>query len=259
MKIFKWIKWIFSFLILVIALIGIIWGTSYVLHNKGIREDVTKKVKKTIEKVTSNEVKTNLSEIYNIYLNNERHKVKIEYQLVTKYDGEQGVNLYIYFDGKSSLEREVIVLQEIDKIHDVFLLEDIGSNIKINESSFKILKEENTEYLLIDIGIVGDSMGKYYYLFNNNGDLLNDTGILVRDNKKNYVYASGEDFINYYDNEEKSLAKVDGNYIFALEEENAKKSLNLVEYKYYLDKGKLKKEKIVVFEDIIIKTDNAKE
>lgn len=259
MKIIKWIKWIFSFLILVSALTGIIWGTNYVLHNKGIRVDVKNKVKKTIEKVTSNKGKSNLTEIYNIYLNGEKHKLKIEYQLVNKSDEEQDVSLYVYFDGKNTLEREIVVLQNIEEmdIDGVFLLEDIGPNIEINENSFKILNDGESDYLVLSMGIVQDSIQKYYYLLDNNGDLMNDVGILISDSAKNYVEVNGEVFNNYYDNENRTLAKIKDNNIYALEEKTDKKNLNLVEYKYYFDDGKLKKEKIVTFEDIMIKDKNS--
>ena len=107
MKVLKWIKWIFSFFILIGALTGIIWGTIYILNNNGIEKEEIKKSKKTIEKVTSNENQSNLSEIYNIYLNNEKHKLKLEYQLMTKVDETLGLELFVYFDGKNVLEREV--------------------------------------------------------------------------------------------------------------------------------------------------------
>ncbi len=80
MKYIKWFKWIFSILILIGALIAIIWGTNYILNNNGLKKQEKNEVKHTIEKVTSNETSNNLSEIYNIYLNNEKHKVKMEYQ-----------------------------------------------------------------------------------------------------------------------------------------------------------------------------------
>ena len=139
MKYIKWFKWIFSILILIGALIAIIWGTNYILNNNGLKKQEKKEIKHTIEKVTSNETSNNLSEIYNIYLNNEKHKVKMEYQLLQKSEESLYILLYIYFDGKKSLEMEVASLIENSTIHSVFLNEDIGDNIKISESSFKIL------------------------------------------------------------------------------------------------------------------------
>ena len=49
-------------------------------------------------------------------------------------------------------------------IHSAFLNENIGDNIKISESSFKILKEKDTEYLLVNIGVIDSSIKKYYYI-----------------------------------------------------------------------------------------------
>lgn len=258
MKFMKWFKWIFSLLILISALSGIIWGTVYVLNNNGLKKEEKPEVKRTIEKVTSNETDSNLSEIYNIYLNNEKHKVKMEYQLLNKYDGSLYILLYIYFDGKKSLEREVAFPSVIKNIHEVFLNEDIGDNIKVNESSFHILKENEMEYLLVNIGEVNDSIKKYYFLINNNGDVINDKGILLSDSNKDYLMGEYE-FNNYYDLDNKTLAKIEGNEIFSLEEKNEKKKLNLIEYKYYFKDGKLKKDKVAVFEDIKIKVAEEKE
>lgn len=252
MKMIKWVKWIFSILILIAALGGIIWGTTYILNNNGIKKEIKTEVKRTIEKVNSNENKTSLNEIYNIHLNSEKHKLKVEYNLITKADETLCVILNIYFDGKSILEREVAFGQNAQTIKDVFAINDVSSNVKINENSFKILKDENTEYLLIKLGIVNDSIKTYYFLLDNNGDIKNENGILVFDNSKEYLM--GDDiFNNYYDVENKTLAKIDGNVIYALEEKEEKKKLNLVEYRYYFKDGKLKKDKVMVFEDIKIK------
>ena len=258
MKYIKWFKWIFSILILIGALIAIIWGTNYILNNNGLKKQEKKEIKHTIEKVTSNETSNNLSEMYNIYLNNEKHKVKMEYQLLQKSEESLYILLYIYFDGKKSLEMEVASLIENSTIHSVFLNEDIGDNIKISESSFKIIKEKDTEYLLVNIGIIDSSTKKYYYIINNNGDIVNNKGILVSDSNKYYLMCEDE-FINYYDLDNKTLARIDGNEIFALEEKKEKKKLKLIEYKYYFKDGKLKKDKIAVFEDIKIKVTEEKE
>lgn len=247
MKFVKWFKWIFSFLILIVTLTGIILGTNYILNNNGLKKVEKKETKHTIEKVTSNENKSNLTEIYNIYLNKEKHKVKVEYQIMNRSDGSLFTILYIYFDGKKSLEREFIVLQEEDSIEKIFLLED-SLNVKIKENDFKILKDEEKEYLLINVGLIEESVKNYFFVINNNGDVINDKGILVSDNTLHYLTSSGEEFSNYYDNN--TLAKIVDNDIYVLEEKQDKKKLNLIEYKYYLTEGKLKKEKIQVYEDI---------
>lgn len=249
MKFIKWIKWIFSFLILVGALTGIILGTNYILNNNGLKKIEKKETKHTIEKITSNENKTNLTEIYNIYLNKEKHKVKIEYQIMNRSDGSLFTILYIYFDGKKSLEREFIALQDVTTIKEVFAFEE-SLNVKIDDSDFKILKEEEKEYLLINVGLIEEFTRNYYFIINDNGDIVDDKGILVNNRAYNYLMNSGEEFSNYYDNDNKTLAKIDSNYIYALEEKQDKKKLNLVEYKYYLKNGKLKKEEIQVYEDI---------
>lgn len=250
MKVLKWIKWIFSFFILIGALTGIIWGTIYILNNNGIEKEEIKKSKKTIEKVTSNENQSNLSEIYNIYLNNEKHKLKLEYQLMTKVDETFGLELFVYFDGKNVLEREVFIPENIIDIHTVFLIDEISSNIKINESNFRIINENDKEFLLIQVGMMIGSTKKYFYIIDNNGDLKNDNGILISDSSKEYLMENNELFVNYYNYEEKTLAKLDNNDIYALEEKTGKKGLDLIEYKYYLKEGKLVKDKIQIYENI---------
>lgn len=253
MKFLKWFKWIFSIVILVIGIVGIVWGTIYILNNNGLKKQEKQETKKIIEKVTTNENRTNLSEIYNIYLNNEKHKVKIEYQIMNRSDESLYTILYIYFDGKKSLEKDFVSLQDVATIKELFVLED-SLNLKITENDFKILKGEETEYLLVNVGIIDDTYKYYYYLINNNGDIIDDKGILVKNSSKDYLDSEGNSFDGYYNIEEKTLAKVEDNVIYALEEKREKKKINLVEYKYYFKDKKLNKEKVKVYEDLKLNT-----
>lgn len=253
MKFLKWFKWIFSIVILVIGIVGIVWGTIYILNNNGLKKQEKKETKKIIEKATSNENRTNLSEIYNIYLNDEKHKVKIEYQIMNRSDESLYTILYIYFDGKKSLEKDFISLQDVATIKELFMLEN-SLNLKITEKDFKILKGEETEYLLVNVGIIDDGYKNYYYIINKNGDIVDDKGILVKNSSKDYLDSDGNIFNGYYDLEEKTLAKVEDNVIYALEEKNEKKKINLVEYKYSFKDQKLNKEKVKVYEDLKLNT-----
>ena len=67
--------------ILIIALAFISGITVYTLFNKGTRKEVPTKIIKKISKVTSNVGKTSVQDIYNIYLNDSRHKVKALYNV----------------------------------------------------------------------------------------------------------------------------------------------------------------------------------
>lgn len=252
-------KRIFSLFILVVAVAGIVWGTVYTLNHKGIREEVEEKTKQTIEKVTTNETKTSLSEIYNIYLNQEKHKIKINYQLVKKSGELFGVTLYLYFDGKSVLEREVVFDQELDNVSEVFKQDLIFQYVRIDESNFSILKEQDVDYLFVLVGSVGESVQEHNYIINNNGDLMKDEGILFFDSSKEYITLEDKPFLNYYVVDgENYLAQVVENDIYALEEVMVKKKLQLVEYRYYFKKGKLEKEKVQTYEDVQLKVKSVK-
>lgn len=242
-------KRIFSVCILIIALSGIIWVTVFTLNNKGIRQSIEKVEKKNIEKVTSNETKNNLSEIYNIYLNKEKHKIKIDYQLTNDSYSGLALNLYIYYDGKKVLEQIVINNMEFESVSEIFDSEEINAFIRINETSFKILKEGENDYLLFLVGSITDVSAKNYFIINNNGDLLSDEGILVYDSSKNYK-SLDENVELYYDADEKLLAIINENNILALEEKQVKKKLHLDEFKYYIKDGKLEKELLQTFDNI---------
>lgn len=242
-------KRILSICILIIALSGIIWVTVFTLNNKGIRQSIEKVEKKNIEKVTSNETKNNLSEIYNIYLNKEKHKIKIEYQLIKDSYGDLSLDLFVYYDGKKAFEKIIMNNVEFDNVSEIFDKEDIDTFIRINEKRFKILEEGEKDYLLFLVGAITDVTTTNYFIIDDNGDLLNEDGILVYDSSKNYSFLD-DNFDLYYNADQKSLAIIDGNNIFALEEKQEKKKLYLEEYKYYLKDGKLKKELLQTFDNI---------
>lgn len=244
-------KRLFSLILLVVVISGLIYITHYTLNNKGIRTEVKRRESSAIEKVSSNMTKNNLSEIYNIYLNNERHKVKIEYQLVNKSDKEIGLTLYVYFDGKNALEREVVYSSNYNSVIDLMKDDTISNIIQINEKRFWNLKDDSREYLVIDVGIYGEDSKRLYYILNGSGDILNEEGILKSDTSK--IYMIDDDlFENYYD--DMTLAKLDNNIIWALEEKTQKKNLNLLENKYYIKDGKLEKELIKTYENVSLKT-----
>lgn len=238
----KVFKSIICFIILIMVLAGIGFATNYILNNNNIKKESTKKIEKNIEKITTNTNQNTSYDIYNIYLNNERHKVKIEYQLMNNND-TYNMNLFIYFDGKNALNSEVYNIQNIEKISDI-----LTENNKINENSFKIIKDAEVEYLVIAAGYEK----RYFYIIDKNGEIKNEKGILINSNK-NYIY-NEELFNNYYD-ENKSLATIRDNKIYALEEET-NKNTNLVEYIYYLENNELKKEKINIYENIKLNKDN---
>lgn len=250
---------IFNLFVLFLVLIGIIWGTIYVLNHKGIREKVENKPKVAIERVTSNQNKTNLSEIYNIYLNQERHKVKIEYQLVKKSEEKSILVLYLYFDGKKVLEKEVVNTILFDDLKELFLDPTIYQYVRIDTKNFQLLKLEEKDYLLITFGSVSDDCQEYYYLINNDGDAVKKNGFLIFDSSKDYVDQDGTSLTIYYGNqEEKRIGKLENQMFYVWEEKKVKKELQLIEYKYYLKNGKLEKEKVQIIKDVKLKEKDQK-
>lgn len=244
------LKKIFSIFILIIALSGIIYVTVYTLNNKGIREEVKTKEKQTIEKISTNQNDTTLSEIYHIYLNREKHKIKIDYQFVKKEEDNMAVVLYIYFDGKSVLEREVVSNPEVTNMSELFKIEDVSRLIRIQNNNFHIIKENEVEYLLVDVGSLLEVQQIHYYVFDNNGDILQDKGILAYDSSKNYVLSDDEVFPYYGENGEHYIAKLQGNDIYSLEEKTVRKKINVLEYRYYLENGEFKKEHVRTIEKV---------
>lgn len=245
-------KRIFSLFLLIVALGSLIYITHYTLNNKGIRIEVKQKEKANIEKVSSNENKNNLSEIYNIYLNKEKHKVKIEYQKVEKDNDLIGVTLYVYFDGKNVMERDVV--REIDSLSvpEIMKNSEISPIIRIQEKRFHFLKVDE-DYLVMDVGFYGENSQRYYYVINGNGDLLTEEGILVWDSSKDYLMEE-MDFSGYYNLEDKTLAQIDDNAIFALEEKSSKDKLILQEMKYFIQNGKLETELVKTYENISLRS-----
>ena len=99
-------KRLFSLIILIVAMVGIISLTIFALTHKEVKSPIKERNNTKIENVTSNLSDNNLSEIYNIYFKNERHKLKIQY--LVNLEETATINLTIYFDGASIFENTII-------------------------------------------------------------------------------------------------------------------------------------------------------
>lgn len=244
-------KKVVSFIILILAILGICIFTGYTLTHKGIREGVQQNPLKKIEKVTSNVSNERATDVYNVYLNRIKHKLKVEY--VYK---EGKVELDFYFDGVK-IFNDVVFESEDQSIEEI-LANSLFENIKIDETKLQILESEDNYYLLIQIlyHLAGEK--EYYYIYDSEGKLLNEEGILVYDSKTEYV--SSEDTILdiFYSNELQIMAKVENNQIYAIEAKTDKEEMILEEYIYQIHDGKLEKNLIETYREIKIKENDKK-
>lgn len=238
-------KKILSLILLIISLIGIIFLTIYTLNHRGERKEVKPVVNKSPEKVGSNMTDNNLSEIYSLYLNNQKHKLKFEYVITFTEDVlEASGNFHLYLDGKSLLNEEVLTNYKATNIKELFENSDIKDNIKLDIDDFQIVKYDNLEYLLFKINYnLNGIIKSRYYMFNDIGDILVNS--LIYDESLNYVSNDNEEF--YYENN--NLAKFEDNILYTLEYKKG----TITEYKYYIKDNELQKEQINTYENIKIK------
>ena len=144
-----------SFILFVGAVVAIGYFTKYTLSQKGIREEVDKKVSKDVEKVTSNMNGNSLSEIYNVFFNNQKHKLKFEYNVSFDNEGKASILLVGYFDGKSILNEVLgtgLDAQETSDFKALLALDDIKKNILLTEKNIKTIKNDDKEYLALEVG-----------------------------------------------------------------------------------------------------------
>lgn len=255
----------FIFLIAVITVITLF--TRYTLKNKGIREEVEEKVSKKVEVVTSNMTKNNLSEIYNIYLNGEKHKLKFDYNLVfipfeevveevKIMKNKVDISLMAYLDGKTIFSDKVAVGVIAQTSQECFDDEFIANYVRIKERKMKIVNSDNQDYLILDVGYVNVKVKEKYFVVNNDGDIINGEGILKRDDNIYYIDLEDKEldiFYNTKDSEGQILAKIDGNNIFSLNPVNAKNGIEIQEKKYSIVEGKLKEELLTTYVEIKVR------
>lgn len=255
----------FIFLIAVITVLTLF--TRYTLKNKGIREEVKEKVSKKVEVVTSNMTKNNLSEIYNIYLNGEKHKLKFDYNLVfTPFEevieekkvkkNKIDITLMTYLDGKTLFSDKIASGIIAETAQECFENEDVANYIRIKEKKIKIINPDNKDYLILDVGYLNGKIKEKYFVINNDGDVLNTDGILKRDDAVYYVDLEDKEldfFYNPKDSLGQILAKIDGNNIISLNPVNAKNGLEIQEKKYSIVDGKLNEELITTYVEIKVR------
>jgi len=246
-------KRVISLVVLVISLILISGLTIYTLSNKGTRKEVPTKIIKEVSKVTSNVTKNAVADVYNVYLNDSRHKVKTEYNVVFE-DKKAQINLVIYIDGKEIFNELVSSGVGAKDIDYLFLDENISRYVHLTEKDIKIIKDKKEEYMVINIGYYTDKALKKYYIFNEKGKNITDEDLIVLDTSKKYVTSDNEALEMLYD--KMYLAKIDNNDIYVLKYVNENEEVKLEEYKYTLKNAKLNKELINTYSGIKLASDN---
>ncbi len=254
-------KKVVSFVVLVLVMSSIIILTIYTLNNKGVKEDVQGKVGRKIENVTTNMTDNSLNEIYNVYLNNQRHKLKLEYSInKNKENNMISGTLLIYIDGVRIIRENVINDIQAEDIESLFSNVDVDNYVRIDMNNIQILKENNQEYLLIRMGVLDkDKVIEKYYLFDDKGESLIEDGLLIRNDQEYIVNKDGKDLNVFYESFEGQLrVKREGNIFYALILEEKEENLVLNEYKYYFKNDKLNKELITTHENVKIKDKESK-
>lgn len=244
---------LFSLIIFVAAVSGISWITVYTLNHRDIKEEVETKKNKTIEKVTTNMGNDSLAEIYNVYLNKNRHKIKFEYSLKTLWNGLAEVELLVYFDGRSVLNEKVVSDINFTDIKSVFENETVDKYVRISEKNIKIIKDNGIDYLLFDVGYYNGSIIEKYFAFNEDTESILENPIVVRDSLNTYVNEDDSILDIFYNSEEQVMAKLEENVIFALVPSVNKKKYIINEYRFVIKDGKFQKELIKTYENIKLK------
>ena len=174
-----------SLFIGIIAITGIISLTTYTLMHKDFRNKiVTNEESFETELISSNLNSNTLSEIYNIYLNKQRHKIKFEYNVRINQDTyETSAFLRVYFDGGNIITEDVVDNFLVKSAKDLFQYSDINTYVKIKLDDIQILKIKNKDYVLLKVGYFDSRVKEKYYLFDDNGDLLIRNGVVIKDNR----------------------------------------------------------------------------
>ena len=231
-------------------MVGIISLTIFALTHKEVKSPIKERNNTKIENVTSNLSDNNLSEIYNIYFKNERHKLKIQY--LVNLEETATINLTIYFDGASIFENTIINNIEAKDVEEALNNPEF-LNIKLDLKNIILIEKDNYDYFILDINMSKDSLKEFYYIYNSNGEKLLKDGLLVRDTSKVYIYDNLEDNNIFYNTEYEQLSTILDNDIYSLQENKEKDKITLTEYKYIFKKNKLKKEKITTYDNIEVK------
>mgnify|MGYP001037455668 CR=1 FL=1 len=248
-------KRFFSLLFLIGVVSVITWFTYYTLNHKGIREDLDKELKEGIEKTSSNLSNDVVADVYSVFLNEKKHKLKLEYNVTFVEYNKPEIHLNIYLDGKSLFSELVANNVEAFDTEDLFDDEAIVNNVRIKDEDFKIIEAQGKEYLVIEVGYYTEYIAKKYFIYDENSKSLIKAGITKFDKSNLYLNSDNTKLDIFYggDDDTQIIAKLENNEFYALVLEKVDKKKVLVEYKYFISEGKLEKEKINTISDIVVK------
>ena len=233
--------------ILLLVLAGITTLTVYTLTHMDILGSERVIKVKSIEKASTNMTRNELSEIFNIQLNEKRHKLKFNYYV--DFEDTTNINLVVYLDGDVLLEKELITDLKEKEIAEVFNNETVDE-LRIKESNLKIMKSEDQDFILVDIYTNLDHLKEEYYIWSDEGKVLLED-LLVFDNSLDFTYK--EDRNIFYDDEQELLAKIEDNTIYSLELKEQEDMYIFEEYEYKIENDKITKELINTYENIKVK------
>ena len=243
-------KKIISLIIGILAFIGISSITIYTLTNRGIRTEITNNKKEIIELINSNYNDNILAELYNVYLNGQRHKIKLEYKVnMEKEMNEGNLELIVYVDGGNIIDERVIsnLVLDDDEAEKLFENEEI-SQIKLEMEDIQIVKIDNLDYILLEIDCYGKYAKSYYFLFNDSGDLLVPNGAVIKDESVHYISSDNI----FYGTEEQIMAKFEDGALYVLEPIITDEEVFLIECKYYYKDNEATREELRTYEGIKI-------
>ncbi len=256
-------KRVISLIIGILAISGITGLTIYTLQNKGLKEDISSTSNKEIELVTSTYNGSNLSELYNVYLNNQKHKLKFEYraQVIDTNVGKIGsLELIVYFDGGSIIHEEIVNnINAEEAIAEEFFKNTNVSAVKLNLEDIKKTKINDKEYILLALDYYDIFNKSKYFLFDDKGDLLVNNGSLIKDNSIHYLNKDNTELNIFYgsNTSEQIMAKYEDGAIFAIEpivNPDNPEIYTLIECKYYYQDNEIIREELNTYPEVISKS-----
>ena len=241
-------KRVICLIFLIAVLSGISYITYYTLNNKGVKENVNNKIVLYKQKISSNVSDNSLVEVFSVYLNNNKHKLKFEYVFVNNDDNTSNLNLMVYFDGKALME-QIINTGKYKTFKDLLDNDELMTSIKLAENDI-IIFESSNDYLILNIKYFEDNYNyNKYFIFDDKGAILTEEeGLLAYKSNINYINSDINNF--YLEDDKQVLAKINKNVIYVLVEKKVNKKINLEEYKYYIKDEKLISELINTYKNV---------
>lgn len=246
-------KRIICIIILIVGLVFIGGVTTYTLSHKEVKNKVIENVTKNIEEVTYNLSGDTYQQIYNVYIDNQKHKLKLMYS-ISMINDTADVRLMVYFDGVSIINQKVASNLVGEDIEDIVASRIFVEHIKFSDKRIAIKKLDNKEYILLDVGYYNDSYKEYYYIFDDAGELILDDGFLVVDESVNYISDDEGELDIFYDKNNQVYTKIENNSIYTLIPNENNDNIKLKEYKYIIKDGNIEKELLNTY--LVIKRDN---